>query len=177
MVSIGSLKTQLSALALAALIAGCSATPGASPTRVGDACSDLGWGTIAGAAVGATAGGLIGSQVGHGTGNALATTLGVVGGGLLGGAVGSRIDEADCLRAQRAQQAALARSTPIGQQITWSNPSNGTSGSFTPTREGQSASGQYCREYEQTIYVGGETKRGYGRACLQPDGSWQIQPS
>ncbi len=32
----------------------------------------------------------------------------------------------------------------------------------------------YCREYTRTIYVGGYQKQGYGTACLQPDGSWQI---
>lgn len=33
----------------------------------------------------------------------------------------------------------------------------------------------YCREYTQTFTVGGETQKGYGTACLQPDGSWEIQ--
>lgn len=32
----------------------------------------------------------------------------------------------------------------------------------------------YCREYTRTIYVGGKPQEGYGTACLQPDGSWQI---
>lgn len=36
------------------------------------------------------------------------------------------------------------------------------------------ADDEYCREYTRTIYVGGMQKQGYGTACLQPDGSWQI---
>ncbi len=34
--------------------------------------------------------------------------------------------------------------------------------------------GQYCREFQQTIVVGGQQQQGYGRACRQPDGSWKI---
>ena len=32
--------------------------------------------------------------------------------------------------------------------------------------------GQYCREYTKTAYVGGILRQVYGKACLQPDGSW-----
>jgi hypothetical protein len=32
----------------------------------------------------------------------------------------------------------------------------------------------YCREYQKSIYVGGDRESGYGTACLQPDGSWMI---
>lgn len=32
----------------------------------------------------------------------------------------------------------------------------------------------YCREYTQTFTIAGKTQKGYGTACLQPDGSWQI---
>lgn len=34
--------------------------------------------------------------------------------------------------------------------------------------------GRYCREYQSTLSVGGASQRGYGTACLQPDGSWRI---
>jgi hypothetical protein len=32
----------------------------------------------------------------------------------------------------------------------------------------------YCREFTQTFTISGETEKGYGTACLQPDGSWKI---
>ncbi len=32
----------------------------------------------------------------------------------------------------------------------------------------------YCREYTRNINVGGRVQEGYGTACMQPDGSWQI---
>jgi surface antigen len=38
----------------------------------------------------------------------------------------------------------------------------------------QNNNGQYCREYRQTVKVGGKTQEGYGTACRQPDGTWKI---
>lgn len=32
----------------------------------------------------------------------------------------------------------------------------------------------YCREYTQTMKVGNTLQKGYGTACMQADGSWQI---
>ena len=68
----------------------------------------------------------------------------------------------------------MARAAPIGETIAWSNPDSGNRGAVTPVREGTSSSGRYCREFQQTIVVGGETQSGYGTACRQPDGSWRI---
>jgi hypothetical protein len=33
---------------------------------------------------------------------------------------------------------------------------------------------QYCREYQQVVTAGGYPRTGYGKACWQADGSWQI---
>ena len=33
---------------------------------------------------------------------------------------------------------------------------------------------RYCREYTQVFEIGGEREEGYGTACRQPDGTWQI---
>jgi hypothetical protein len=38
----------------------------------------------------------------------------------------------------------------------------------------EASRGDYCREFTKTIRVGGNLESGYGRACLMPDGSWQI---
>ena len=58
--------------------------------------------------------------------------------------------------------------------IGWVNPDSGNSGSYTPTKTYQVDSGQYCREFQQTITVGGQTEDAYGTACREPDGSWRI---
>ncbi len=56
----------------------------------------------------------------------------------------------------------------------WVNPDTDRSGSLVPLRTFQTSSGQYCREFITTILIGGEPQQGYGTACRQPDGSWQI---
>lgn len=38
----------------------------------------------------------------------------------------------------------------------------------------RSASGQYCREYQSTVRVGGEWRQAYGTACLGDDGDWRV---
>lgn len=38
----------------------------------------------------------------------------------------------------------------------------------------QAPNGQYCREYQSTVSVGGQPHPSYGTACLQPDGSWRV---
>lgn len=35
-------------------------------------------------------------------------------------------------------------------------------------------SGQTCREYQSTIFVGDQQQQAYGTACLQPDGTWRV---
>ena len=121
---------------------------------------------------GAAAGGLLGSQFGHGGGKLAMTGLGVLAGALLGSSVGASLDRADQAALERNTNAAL-NSRNLGQPIVWNNPQNGNQVVVTPTRDGYSGD-SYCREYEQTIIVGGREQRGYGRACRQPDRSWQI---
>ena len=36
------------------------------------------------------------------------------------------------------------------------------------------AQNTYCREFTRTILIGNRWQQGYGNACLQPDGSWQL---
>jgi surface antigen len=138
------------------------------------ACSNTGNGEkeMGGTLVGAGLGGLAGSQIGGGTGRLVATGAGVLLGGLLGNQVGKSLDNADRLQMQQAQQTAYA--APIGQQITWKNSQSGHYGTITPTRDGHDATGNYCREFQQTITVGGQPQQGYGTACRQPDGTWRI---
>ena len=152
-----------SIVAVSLALAGCAAgdRPGTKQTV----------GTLGGAALG----GLLGSQFGGGTGKLAFTAAGVFLGGLLGNEIGKSLDRAD--RAAANQAYSRAQAAPVGETITWSNPKSGNTGSYTPVREGTSSSGKYCREFQQTITVGGKTEQGYGTACRQPDGSWQIVQS
>lgn len=135
------------------------------------ACQSMGPKGTVGALGGAAAGGLLGSVLG---GGAAGIAAGVLMGGLLGGAVGDSMDQAD--RRYAAQTANRSLETvPTGGSSGWNNPDNGHSGTFTPTRTYQTRSGQYCREYQQTVTVGGRQQSAYGTACRMQDGSWQVQ--
>lgn len=125
-----------------------------------------------GTGIGALAGGLAGSQIGDGSGRLWATGAGVLLGSLIGSSVGSSLDKADIAYAQRAST--QATTAPIGQQIAWNNPQSGNSGYVTPVRDGRDTNGRYCREYQQTIVVGGRKETGYGTACQAPNGDWEV---
>ncbi|UEM23883.1 glycine zipper 2TM domain-containing protein [Skermanella mucosa] len=130
-----------------------------------------GVGTLGGAA----AGGLAGSQFGKGKGQLAMTAGGVLLGALLGGEVGKSLDRAD--QAYATQAANRAYDAPVGETIRWENPESGNYGTVTPIRDGRNTqTGQYCREFTQTIYVGGRAEQATGRACQQQDGTWQIVP-
>lgn len=121
---------------------------------------------------GAALGGLLGSQFGSGTGQLAFTALGTLGGALVGSEIGRYMDDAD--RQYASQARAQATAAPIGQPIVWNNPNSGNRGTVTPIRDGISSSGQYCREFQQTVVVGGQTQEAFGVACQQADGTWRV---
>jgi len=122
---------------------------------------------------GAAAGGWAGSTIGHGKGRLVATAAGTFLGGLIGNQIGRSMDRTDRLYAVRSAGDALERE-PDGGYAHWENPNTGNSGYTVPTRTYETAPGRYCREYQTTVVVGGRTQSGYGTACRQPDGSWQV---
>lgn len=127
---------------------------------------------VVGAGGGALIGGILGSQVGDGSGQLWATGAGVLVGALVGSEIGRSLDKADMLYLENATRE--AQSAPVGEPISWSNPDSGNSGEVVAQRDGYSASGKYCREFQQTIYVEGQEETAVGHACQQPDGNWQI---
>jgi surface antigen len=152
-------KTLLVATALVMLLPACQTSSMGTKESVG---------TLGGAAVG----GLLGSQIGKGSGQLVATGAGVLLGAWLGNEIGSSLDKADRMELSRAESRAYT--APVGQQITWNNPQTGNSGVIVPVRDGYANNGAYCREFQQTITVGGQKQQAYGKACQQPDGSWKI---
>jgi surface antigen len=143
------------------------------------ACADQGFGankTTGGGLVGAGLGGLAGSQIGSGSGKLAATAIGVLLGALAGSNVGQSLDRADHLAADRTAGQAF-ETNPTGQASGWRNPDTGNYGTITPTRTVERPNGQVCREFQQTIVVGGQTQQGVGTACRQPDGTWRVVSS
>ena len=150
------LKTMVAVVAVAAL-AGCS---GGEKQKMG---------TMLGAGLGA----LAGAHVGKGKGKLVAVAVGTLAGAAIGGEVGKSLDRADRLAMQRTTQKALEKNR-TGYKSTWRNPDSGNQGTITPTRTYEVASGDVCREYQQTVTIGGKTETVVGRACRQADGTWRI---
>lgn len=77
-------------------------------------------------------------------------------------------------QAQREHEAAQIRATTaqVGEKIYWETDS--ANGYVVTSKEGRNASGLTCREFQQSITVGGNTEQAYGTACLQSDGAWKI---
>jgi surface antigen len=126
--------------------------------------------TTVGAVGGGALGGLIAAAAGA---SPAAIAASAVGGILVGGLVGNYLDERDKRMAAEAAQRAL-ETAPTGKPVAWQNPDSGHSGSVTPTKTYQTASGSYCREYQQTVMISGKPENSYGTACRQPDGSWKL---
>ncbi len=126
-----------------------------------------------GAIVGAVAGGLLGAQFGKGSGKLAAVAAGTLLGAWVGSEVGKSLDRADRLAMQQTYNSALETGR-TNQTSTWRNPDSGHSGTVTPIKTYQTSGGQYCREYQQTVNIGGRTEKAYGTACRQPDGSWKV---
>jgi surface antigen len=151
------MKKTIAVAALALALAGCE---GAGPKQTG------------GGLIGAIGGAAIGSQFGSGTGQVAAIAAGTLLGAFAGSEIGRSLDAND--RAQYEAAQARAYGAPVGEQIAWNNPGSGNSGVIVPTREGRRPDGAYCREFQNTITVGGRREEAYGTACRQPDGSWRI---
>lgn len=77
----------------------------------------------------------------------------------------------DVTLAATSQQQAL-ETLPDGHRLAWENPHSGYSGSFRPLQTHVSTDGRYCRDYEETISVGGRTGYFEHLACRGADGHW-----
>lgn len=81
-----------------------------------------------------------------------------------------------------AEQQAMAdtlqyalENNPTNQPSDWVNPDSARSGAVVPTRTFKNVQGEDCREFLTTIIIAGKEEQGYGTACRQADGSWQLR--
>lgn len=98
-----------------------------------------------------------------------ATIISAMDGGLIGGQVGASLSESDRRAALQAEYRALEY-TPGGKAVDWQG-SGGVSGSVIAAQPYRVGS-QDCRQYTQTVSVGGQPRSARGTACRNPDGSW-----
>jgi surface antigen len=136
-------------------------------------CQTTGPNAAGGSLIGAAAGGLLGAQFGSGSGTIATAVIGAIAGSALGSHIGQNMDARDREEHSTTTAAAL-ESAPTGQSLPWRNDTSGNYGAVTPQRTWQRADGTYCREFTQTITVGGQQQRAYGTACRQADGTWKI---
>jgi surface antigen len=95
--------------------------------------------------------------------------------GLADDPIARRLDPADRRQIRETTQRAL-EAAPSGQALAWRNQFSRSGGTVMVThtfREG----GRWCRNFEQSVSVDGETRRERGTACRRPDGlAWDITP-
>lgn len=161
------MKTTAVILALG-LTAACADQSGYGQSGTGGISKQTG-----GAVLGGIGGAVAGSAFGSGTGRLVGVGAGALIGALLGSEIGKSLDRADQVAMTNTTQRAL-ETAPSNQPVSWRNPDSGNYGTITPRPAVQTASGQNCREFTQTINVGGRSEQGVGTACRQPDGSWRI---
>ena len=128
---------------------------------------------VMGAVIGGIAGGALANEKAGKNHKVLATALGVGLGGLIGSSVGASLDRMDRMYLEQAAQKAMENGRS-NAPVAWSNPDSQNSGTITPQRA-YAVNGTYCREFTQSIFVGGKKQEAYGTACRQPDGTWKVQ--
>ena len=157
---------KFSLLTLVILLSGCAANVQTNSTQQGPKESA---GAISGMIIG---GALANDMAGDSRNKSLATVLGAFVGGVIGQNIGAQLDERDRLLAGEAYNTALEYNA-TDKAAEWRNPDSGNYGRVIPVATYRQ-NGRYCREFTQEIFIGGEKQTGYGRACRQPDGSWEI---
>ena len=132
-----------------------------------------------GTLVGGAAGAVIGSQFGKGGGKTAATAIGMVLGATVGREIGASLDETCRRQAGEATHRAL-ETADVGAGTTWDNPVNAgapAKGSTVITRQGADQQGRTCREFQQTVTIGGEEVQSYGTACRDDNRDWKLVSS
>ena len=121
-------------------------------------------------------GGPASAPPGQDAGKPAAPLSGVILAGVLSGPAGAALDQADEAALDHTTQNAL-ETKPTNQPVQWANPDTGHYGTIMSVRTYQPHPGNLCREFQQTVVVGGQRQQAYGTACRQPDGVWKIQQS
>jgi len=153
-------KLAIATVMSAALLTGCAGTYSKQDT-----------GTAAGALLG---GGLAYGLGQNSSNKEIWTVLGIGLGAMLGNQIGQQLDERDRLMMGQSFQTAL-ESASDNTSSSWRNPNTGNSGYTTPTRTVVASNGTPCREFQQTVMIGGQQQQAYGTACRTADGHWKIQ--
>ena len=139
-------------------------------------CAGMSENEYAGTFLGGATGAVLGNQFGKGSGKTAATAIGAIIGASVGREIGASLDTTSRNRAALATQRALD-TADVGTAITWDNPANTgapAQGSTVITRQGADQKGRTCREFQQTVTIGGKEVQSYGTACRDANGDWEL---
>lgn len=146
----------LVAVVVAAMLVGCGNLPFSKSDQ--------------GMVIGGVLGGMGGSTLGSGSGSLLGAVVGAFIGGYIGREAGRYMDRADRMMHDHAVVDAIDHD----RDSAWSNPRTGHRGRAEVGRYYHGANG-YCREYKETVWVGGRKFISPPHtACQRPGGPWQI---
>jgi surface antigen len=95
-----------------------------------------------------------------------------LGAGLLSAVVCSKLFRGHGSKAFVVQHNTALENNRIGQTTSWSDP-DGSNHTLTPTQTYNDNS-RPCRDFRQTVEIGGRTEIMTGKACRQNDGSWKL---
>jgi len=95
------------------------------------------------------------------------------GAGVARGQIEQQLDDVELQAMADTFQDAL-ENNPTTKASDWVNPDADRSGGVVPIRTFENTQGQPCREFITNIIIAGQEEQGYGTACRQPDGSWQL---
>jgi hypothetical protein len=84
----------------------------------------------------------------------------------------SELTTADAATADQAMQRAL-ETLVSGTMTSWSDPDQYVVGTIMPLRTFRTASGLYCREFEESISIRGAVDRYQLVGCRSPAGTWR----
>jgi surface antigen len=141
------------------------------------------WGTplhagqnqLAGSFMGMSLGGYDGYSFGHGVERLAATETGVFAGGSMANEILRAADHASGLYYNSPAYAYYER-RPVYYSSQYYTPNYVALPTPPPPIYVDDDTGNYCREFSQTVRMNGHVGESYGTVCLQPDGSWRVAP-
>lgn len=126
-----------------------------------------------GGVVGGVMGAVLGSKMGKGTGKSVGIALGATLGTMWGQDIAKGMSDVDKVFHERTTSDSLEYGKP-GEEVSWSNPDSGNSGTVAAGETYKNDTGEDCRTFETTVQVDGEDRTAEGTACRTPGGEWQV---
>lgn len=105
---------------------------------------------------------------------------GITGFAMLDSLVEREFERQALIKAKDMQAMAQARAKALeseisGTKVSWANPDSGNSGTMMPVQTWRTKTGQYCREFQESITIDGTVRVERGVACRSDQGLWKVR--